>query len=120
MLLAIDHVQLAMPEGGEEAARQFFCDVLGLKEEEKPKALKGRGGCWFSAQNVRLHLGVEAEFNPACKAHPAFLVADLKEVIARLNEVGMPHEPDAPLPGVERIFIRDPFGNRIELLERVV
>lgn len=118
MIIGIDHVQLAMPEGEEPRARAFFAGTLGMVEIAKPESLKGRGGCWFFCGNQELHVGVEAGFQPAKKAHPAFLVKDLADLQARLEGKGVEvlHQP--PLPNAKRIFIKDPFGNRIELLER--
>ena len=117
MILGIDHVQLAMPAGGEDAARIFYRDLLGLSEVSKPPALAGRGGCWFEAGPVRLHLGVEAEFRPARKAHPALLVSALAQLVARLRAAGHEVQDDAELADVTRGFVHDPFGNRIELIE---
>ncbi|MEP6574115.1 MAG: VOC family protein [Gemmatimonadota bacterium] len=117
-ILALDHVQLAMPEGGEPAAREFYTNILGFDEVPKPAALAGRGGAWFTAGSVHFHLGVEANFRPARKAHPALLVEGLRELITRCEAAGRPVTPDIPLPGMKRINVTDPFGNRIELIER--
>lgn len=117
---AIDHVQLAMPAGGEERARAFYGDVLGMTEAPRPAALATRGGVWFAAGAVHLHLGVEQEFRPARKAHPALLVDDLESMSARLTATGfqiVDNEP--PLEGYRRVHVHDPFGNRIELMERL-
>ena len=114
----IDHVQLAMPAGGEDAARRFYAGVLGLEEIPKPAALAGRGGAWFRGGGAELHLGVEADFRPARKAHPALRVVGLTALIVRCVEAGHPVERAVPLPGVERVDVADPFGNRIELIER--
>jgi catechol 2,3-dioxygenase-like lactoylglutathione lyase family enzyme len=116
-VLAIDHVQLAMPSGGEDAARAFYCGVLGLEETPKPAALADRGGAWFRLGSVQLHLGVDAEFRPARKAHPALRVEDLNGLVERCESAGYAITRDAPLPGVERVHVTDPFENRIELLE---
>lgn len=116
MIAAIDHVQLAMPPGGEDAARAFYCGVLGLNEVEKPMPLAARGGCWFELRPVRLHLGVEQEFRPARKAHPALLVDDLPRFIATLQARGLAVREDNALPHLPRANIDDPFGNRIELV----
>jgi len=119
MIIGIDHVQLAMPEGEEPRARAFFEGVLGMAELPKPESLKGRGGCWFACGRQELHVGVEVGFQPAQKAHPAFLVNDLARLQARLEEKGVAvlHQP--ALPNAKRIFVKDPFGNRIELMERI-
>jgi catechol 2,3-dioxygenase-like lactoylglutathione lyase family enzyme len=114
---AIDHVQLAMPAGGEDEARGFYEGVLGLPEVPKPPHLAARGGCWFEAPGVKVHLGVEADFRPARKAHPALLVADLPALVAELRAAGARVVDDEPLEGYDRVYVDDPFGNRIELLE---
>jgi catechol 2,3-dioxygenase-like lactoylglutathione lyase family enzyme len=118
-LLGFDHVQLAMPKGREEQARQFYVDVLGFDEVPKPDALAARGGCWFESGDVRLHLGVELDFQPAKKAHPALLVSDLRALAATLEASGCAVREDEPLPGYDRLFTDDPFGNRIELMQRL-
>lgn len=107
--MRIDHVQVAAPPGCEEAARAFYGGVLGFREVEKPEALRARGGVWFE----RLHVGVEDDFRPARKAHPAFVVDDLDALAARVGEV---HWDDA-VPGVRRFYARDPFGNRLEFID---
>lgn len=118
-LLQLDHIQLAMPEGQEEAARGFYGALLGLSEVEKPDNLRKRGGCWFEKGAIKVHLGVEKDFRPARKAHPAFLVADLDALVARLERAGISAREDEPLPGYARVYVDDPFGNRIELMEKV-
>lgn len=117
-LLRLDHIQLAMPEGGEDEARCFYRTLLGLAEVEKPDHLKTRGGCWFEKGNIKLHLGVEKDFRPARKAHPAFLVENLSRLVARLEQAGVTARQDEPLPGYDRVYVDDPFGNRIELMEK--
>lgn len=119
MIKALHHVQLAMPAGEENLARAFYADVLGIPEREKPAHLAVRGGCWFETATVRLHLGVETDFRPARKAHPALLVDDLEAVADTLRRAGYMPEPDQPLPGYHRLHVSDPFGNRIELLEEL-
>jgi catechol 2,3-dioxygenase-like lactoylglutathione lyase family enzyme len=113
----IDHVQLAMPKGREDEARRFYAGVLGLPEQPKPPNLAARGGCWFGTEGIVLHLGVEDGFRPARKAHPALLVEDLPALVRRLDEAGVEVMRDEPLPGHDRVYVADPFGNRIELLE---
>jgi len=113
----LDHVQLAMPAGEEHRARAFYSDVLGLTEESKPADLAARGGAWFRNGSVRLHLGVDAEFRAARKAHPALLVQGLGELAARCRAAGFPPVIDEPLPGFDRFYVFDPFGNRLELLQ---
>ena len=114
---ALHHVQLAMPEGREADAAAFYQGLLGIPEVPKPPHLAARGGCWFEDGGVRVHLGVETRFAPARKAHPALLVDDLRSVVARLEAAGVAVVVDEPLPGYDRVYANDPFGNRIELLE---
>jgi catechol 2,3-dioxygenase-like lactoylglutathione lyase family enzyme len=114
---SIDHVQLAMPPGREAEARKFYGGLLGLPEKRKPPPLAKRGGCWFERGALKVHLGVEADFRPARKAHPAFLVEGLDRLRAALQAAGYAVRTDEPLAGFERIFVDDPFGNRIELME---
>jgi catechol 2,3-dioxygenase-like lactoylglutathione lyase family enzyme len=119
-ILSIDHVQLAMPAGQEDQARAFYVSILGFTEISKPVELAKRGGAWFQSHGVHLHLGVEAEFRPARKAHPAFIVSDLDLLIAKVQEAG--YETDTsqpPLAGYKRAHVFDPFGNRIELMEKL-
>jgi catechol 2,3-dioxygenase-like lactoylglutathione lyase family enzyme len=117
---AIDHVQLAMPAGREDDARAFSRDLLGIPEQPKPPHLAARGGCWFESPTVKVHLGVDAEFRPARKAHPALLVRDLPALVSRLRAAGVDLVDDEPLEGYDRVYVHDPFGNRLELLEPVV
>ncbi len=114
---AIDHVQLAMPAGAEDRAIAFYEGLLGIPGVAKPEHLAARGGCWFEAGPVRIHLGVEADFRPARKAHPALLVDGLDALVARLVAAGVAMSSDQPLEGFERVYVDDPFGNRIELME---
>ena len=116
-LLRIDHVQLAMPRGEEDRARAFYSGLLGIPEVEKPAALATRGGVWFQDGEIKVHLGVESDFRAARKAHPAFLVHDLELLVRRLREAGMPVVEDGLLPGYTRVYVTDPFGNRLELME---
>ena len=117
MIEALDHVQLAMPFGGENEARDFYAGLLGIPEVPKPPHLAKRGGCWFESGVIKVHLGVEADFRPARKAHPAFRVADLVVLAKRLAEAGFSVTEDEPLAGSDRCYVDDPFGNRIELME---
>lgn len=116
-IVAVDHVQLAMPSGGEDQARAFYRDLLGLPETPKPPHLAARGGCWFETDGAKLHLGVETDFRPARKAHPALRVVGLETLVERLRAAGVSIVDDEPLPGHDRLYVEDPFGNRIELLE---
>jgi catechol 2,3-dioxygenase-like lactoylglutathione lyase family enzyme len=113
----IDHVLLAMPAGRESDARAFYQGILGIPEVVKPPQLAARGGCWFEAGVLKVHLGVERDFAPARKAHPAFIVDDLAGLMRNLKQAGYRLVEDAPLEGYDRIFVDDPFGNRIELME---
>jgi catechol 2,3-dioxygenase-like lactoylglutathione lyase family enzyme len=115
----IDHVQLAMPAGREDDARHFYSELLGIPEVPKPPHLAARGGCWFEVGDLKVHLGVEADFRPARKAHPALLVRDLPALAATLRDAGVDLVDDEPLEGYDRIYASDPFGNRLELLEPV-
>ena len=119
-ILSIDHVQIAMPAGGEESARAFYINVLGFTEIPKPAELAKRGGVWFRSENVQLHLGIEQDFHPARKAHPAFIVDNLDSIIANVKDAG--YETDTTQPALDsykRTHVFDPFGNRIELMERL-
>ena len=120
-LIRLDHVQLAMPEGGEADARRFYADALGLREVPKPPNLASRGGVWFEGKGagLRVHLGVERDFRPARKAHPAFVVTGLRDLAADLRARGFAVVADESLEGFDRLYASDPFGNRIELLEAV-
>ena len=114
----IDHVQLAMPAGGELLARRFYGELLGLAEIPKPPNLAARGGNWFRCGPLQVHLGVEAEFRPAKKAHPALLVTNLAELVETLRAAGFEVKKDPePVQGFDRAFTVDPFGNRIELVQ---
>ncbi len=119
MIKAIHHVQLAMPRGRETEARVFYGEVLGMTERPKPEHLARRGGAWFMAGDAELHLGVEDDFRAAKKAHPALLVTDLAGLAGRCAAAGYEVNRDEPLPGFDRVYVTDPFGSRIELLERV-
>ncbi len=113
----LDHVLLDMPAGREAEARGFYQGLLGIPEARKPSELSARGGCWFEDGELKVHLGIEKNFIPARKAHPAFLVDDLAALTAALTKAGVSISHDKPLEGYDRIFVDDPFGNRIELLE---
>lgn len=114
----IDHIQIAAPAGCEQAAREFYGSILGLNEIEKPEALRARGGCWFECGDQQLHVGVEKNFRPAKKAHPAFAVSDfnvLRETLAKRGIVLM----DDSIPGTRRFYADDPWGNRLEFVENI-
>jgi hypothetical protein len=108
---AIDHVQLAMPAGEEDRA-----ELLGMAELAKPPVLAKRGGCWFASGSVQIHLGVENDFRPARKAHPALRCREYDGLISRLRSAGVEVTEDKNIPGVRRCHVSDPFGNRIELI----
>ena len=116
-VVGLDHVQVAMPAGREAEARRFYAELLGIPEVPKPPALAARGGAWFEGEGVKLHCGVDPDFRPARKAHPGLLVDDLPALVARLRAAG--HEVDET--SHERgphAFVFDPFGNRVELVQR--
>lgn len=116
----LDHLQIAMPKGEEAKAREFYRDLLGFREVAKPAALKDRGGVWFETPGLKLHLGVDPNFAPAGKAHPAFIVSDLCYFRTRLEIAGHDLVDDQVLlQGYRRLHTYDPFGNRIELMERL-
>lgn len=115
----IDHIQLTAPKNSEDKAREFFVDILGFTEIEKPPVLKKRGGVWFSFGNYQVHIGIEEPFAPAKKAHPAFEVEGIEDLKTHLINNGVEVIMDDNLPGANRCYITDPFGNRIELLEWV-
>jgi catechol 2,3-dioxygenase-like lactoylglutathione lyase family enzyme len=114
--LFIDHIQLAMPGGEENKARAFYQDLLGMKEVPKPTELAKRGGCWFESGSVQIHLGVENDFRPAKKAHPALLCGDYSGLVQRLRKAEVEVVEPNDIPGVRRCHVHDPFGNRIELI----
>ncbi|MEB8342168.1 VOC family protein [Streptomyces endophyticus] len=116
-LVGVDHVQLAAPPGSEEVLRSFYVDDLGMTETPKPPALAARGGCWFEAGAVRLHLGIDRDFRPAKKAHPGLLARDIEAYARRLTGRGVEVEWDDLLPGRRRFYCADPVGNRLEFLE---
>ena len=116
-LVRLDHVQLAMPAGREADAVAFYSGLLGLTVVPKPPVLAARGGCWFESDGVVVHLGVDAAFTPATKAHPAFVVEDLDGLADALRDAGVGVDWDDALAGVRRGYVEDPFGNRIELID---
>ncbi|ANK12889.1 VOC family protein [Erythrobacter neustonensis] len=117
-VVGLDHVQLAIPAGGEDRAREFYAGLLGMTEVPKPSNLSP-SGCWFAGKSAMLHIGVDPDFRAAAKAHPAFLVDDLASLRSRLEADGYPIREDKPVEGYARFFTQDPFGNRIELMERL-
>lgn len=113
----LDHVQLAMPPGGEAEARAFYGRILNLRELEKPEPLKAKGGCWFANDGLELHLGIQADFVPARKAHPGLRVADLEAARAQLQAAGIPIVADESGVAIRRFYVNDPFGNRLEFMQ---
>jgi catechol 2,3-dioxygenase-like lactoylglutathione lyase family enzyme len=120
LIKQIHHVQLAMPVGAEDAARRFYSDLLGLPEIQKPENLAKRGGVWFERADIRIHLGVEPDFRPAKKAHPGLLVENLQSLSRQLSEAGFEVKTAEPLEGYDHVYVDDPFGNRVELLEALL
>jgi catechol 2,3-dioxygenase-like lactoylglutathione lyase family enzyme len=116
-VLGIDHIQIAAPPGSEEAARGFYGGLLGLEEIPKPAVLVARGGVWFQCGPQQLHIGIEPGFQPARKAHPALLVSGLPDLEQSLVSAGCEPRRGEDLPGIRRLFVSDPFGNRVELME---
>lgn len=116
-IVGVDHVQLAMPAGREAEARAFYAGLLGIPEQAKPAALAARGGAWFESGSLKLHLGVDPDFRPARKAHPGLLVRGLEALIGELRRTGYAVTPGEPLAGYLRVYVDDPFGNRLELME---
>ncbi len=113
----LHHVQLAIPADGEEAGRKFWGETLGMAEMLKPPELAARGGCWFDGGGIEVHLGVEPDFSPSHKAHPGILVTGLHDLAAQLEAAGTTVTWDALMPGYDRFYANDPFGNRLEFLE---
>jgi catechol 2,3-dioxygenase-like lactoylglutathione lyase family enzyme len=118
-IVGIDHIQLAMPAGREDEARGFYEGLLQIPERAKPAELATRGGVWFENDAAKIHLGVDADFRPAKKAHPALRVRGLDVIVARLRSAGIEVLDDG-LPGYYRVYVSDPFGNRLELMEPLV
>ncbi len=116
-VVRIDHIQIAAPVGCEEAAREFYGSILGMNEIEKPPLLRARGGCWFQCGDRQVHIGVERDFRPAKKAHPAFAVTGFDELREKLASHGVTAVEDESLPGTRRFYAEDPWGNRLEFIE---
>jgi catechol 2,3-dioxygenase-like lactoylglutathione lyase family enzyme len=116
---AVDHVQLAIPPNGEDLARAFYGEILGLREKPKPEHLVQYGGVWFEQDNLKLHLGVVRNFCPAHKAHPGLLVEDLDELVNRCEKSGYRIVVGKGVENYHQVYVTDPFGNRLELLEPI-
>ena len=116
-VVRLDHVQLAMPAGGEAEAVAFYEGILGIAQVPKPDHLATRGGCWFEDGDLKVHLGVDPDFRPATKAHPAFIVDDVHRIAGAVAAAGFGVNEDEPLDGYHRVYVTDPFGNRVELMQ---
>jgi catechol 2,3-dioxygenase-like lactoylglutathione lyase family enzyme len=112
----LDHVQLAMPAGGEAEAEAFYCGLLGFVVVPKPEPLASRGGRWFASGAVQVHLGVDPDFRPARKAHLALVVDGFDTLLSHLDDSAVAWKRDVELPGPRRCYVDDPFGNRLELI----
>ncbi len=115
-IVGLDHVQLAMPPGREDEAEAFYAGLLGFERLPKPAPLAARGGCWFARGTTAVHLGVEEDFRPARKAHPAFVVRDLADLEAALGAAGVQVRPNPDREAGQGAYVDDPFGNRIEFM----
>jgi predicted enzyme related to lactoylglutathione lyase len=116
-ILSLYHVQIAIPVGGETRARDFYIGILGLTEIAKPASMAGRNSIWFAAGSVNLHLGIEEDFHPAKRAHPALVVDNLDDIVAACERAGHLAKPDTSFNNFRRVHVFDPFGNRLELME---
>ncbi|MCA0458182.1 MAG: VOC family protein [Chloroflexi bacterium] len=120
MILMIDHVQITIPKNQEEAGRAFYCDVLGLREIPKPESLQGSGGFWLEVGDRQIHVGTEDGFDRlTTKAHVAYRVSDLAHWRQKITAAGITIEEQIPIPGYDRFEFRDPFGNRVELTQKL-
>jgi catechol 2,3-dioxygenase-like lactoylglutathione lyase family enzyme len=118
-ILSLDHVQIVIPVASENRARAFYSEILGFTEVAKPPQMAGRKSIWFVAGSVNLHLGIEPDFAPSKRAHPAFVVENLEAILAACERAGLPTKPDTSFNGFRRVHVFDPFGNRLELMERI-
>lgn len=116
-VIRLDHVQLAMPAGREAEAVAFYEGILGIAQVPKPNHLATRGGCWFEDGDLKVHLGVDPDFRPTTKAHPAFIVDDVRSLARAAVAAGFAVKDDEPLDGYDRVYVTDPFGNRVELMQ---
>src|SRR5258707_6114110 len=117
-ILSLDHVQIAIPVASEDRARTFYSGILGFTEIEKPPQMAGRKSIWFVAGAVNLHLGIELDFTPAKRAHPAFVVDGLDPILAACEREGIATKPDTSFNGFRRVHVFDPFRHQLELIER--
>jgi catechol 2,3-dioxygenase-like lactoylglutathione lyase family enzyme len=118
-ILSIDHVQIAIPINSEDRARAFYSGIVGFAEIAKPPQMAERKSIWFVAGAVNLHLGIEPDFTPAKRAHPAFVVEGLDKILAACDRAGISSKPDTSFKGFRRVHVFDPFGNRLELVEPI-
>lgn len=120
LITGLHHAQITIPEGREDDARRFYCDVLGVPEIPKPESLQGRGGIWLKAGDMPIHIGTESGVDRlATRAHLAYQVDDIGHWERVIREHGMQVEVGVPIPGFERFEFRDPFGNRVEMIQQV-
>jgi catechol 2,3-dioxygenase-like lactoylglutathione lyase family enzyme len=120
MIKAVNHVQVSIPVGSEGQARDFYCRVLGMTEVPKPESLAGRGGFWLELDNFQIHFGTEDEIDRSrSKAHVAYTVEDLEHWRIQLTEAGVAIIDGIPIPDHKRFEFRDPFGNRVEFLQKI-
>lgn len=118
MIIGLHHAQITIPKGKEAEGKAFYCDLLGLQEVDKPDALKGRGGFWLSTGQQEVHVGTEDGFDRlSTKAHLAYQVEDLRYFRERLGKSGVDILEAVPIPGFARFEFRDPFGNRVEMIQ---
>ena len=117
-ILSIDHVQIAIPIASENRARAFYSGILGFTEVAKPPQMAERKSIWFIAGAVNLHLGIEPDFTPAKRAHPALIVEGLDAILAACERAAISAKPNTSFNGFRRVHVFDPFGNRLELMER--
>lgn len=117
-ILSLDHVQITIPVASESRARAFYASILGFTEIEKPPQMAERKSIWFIAGGVNLHLGIDLDFTPAKRAHPAFVIEGLDAILTACERAGITTKPDTSFNGFRRVHVFDPFGNRLELMER--
>lgn len=114
--LGLDHVQVAAPPNSENEASSFYGDILGMEPIAKPLALQKNGGVWFQCGSHQLHIGIKEDFEGEAKAHPAFEIQNLSDFKQHLQDNDVAFQEDDKIPDVERIYVFDPFGNRLEFL----
>lgn len=118
-ILRVQHAQITIPGGAETEARAFYCEFLGLREVPKPESLRGRGGFWLEIDAFQVHVGTESDLDRTrTKAHPAYEVEDLEAWREKLESIDIKILDGVPIPGCDRFEFRDPFGNRVEFMEK--